>query len=241
MGKFIVPDTTTEQTTATAAPAAADAVEKTTTAAVDDLLGSDTAKVADEGATDVAADAKAETDEDDLLDGKVKTEAEKKEGETEANPDAPVYEFKVPEGFEADAELAEISKPVFAKHKLSQEQAQGLVEELGPQILARVGERQAAAWNQVKEGWAKEAKADPEIFDAAAKAVRPEVAKGRDYLGADFTAAIKLVGANNHPAVLKALARIGAALSEDTPGFGSQPKTKVTAEQRLYPNDQPKT
>lgn len=240
MGKFIVADTTTEQTTEVAAPAADATVVKTPTDVADDLLGGDTAKAADEGKTDADA-AKTETDEDDLLDGKVKAEAEKKEGEGEANPDAPSYEFKVPEGFEADAELAEISKPVFAKHKLTQEQAQGLVEELGPQILARVGERQAAAWNQVKEGWAKEAKADPEIFDAAAKAVRPEVAKGRDYLGPDFTAAIKLVGANNHPAILKALARIGAAVSEDTPGFGSQPKAKVTAEQRLYPNDQPKT
>lgn len=201
-----------------------------------DLLGTGADTAAGGEAEKPAADA---GEDDDLLEGKVGKDGE--EEKPAAEGDAPVYEFKIPEGFEADAELADLSKPVFAEMKLTAEQAQGVVEKLGPQILTKIGERQAAQWKTIQKDWAKEAKADPDFGGKNLETSLSHVAKARDYLGPEFTAAVKLVGANNHPAILKALAKIGTALGEDTPGFGKPVKAASTAEQRLYPNDQPKT
>ena len=208
-------------------------------AKADDLLGDVAKPDADaSAAADKASDTTAGgIDEDDLLEGKVSKDGEDKKAAGEGADD--YGDFKIPEGYEADAELAEMSKPIFKEANLNKEQAQTLVEKLGPQIMAKIGEKQAAAWAKQKDAWAKEAKADPEFGGKNLDASLADVAKARDFFGAEFTAAIKLVGANNHPAILKALAKVGKALSEDTPGFG-KPKTTTTAEQRLYPNDQPK-
>jgi len=206
------------------------------TEAADDLLG-DAAGA--EGAEDAGAKKTESADDgDDLLDGKV---GEEEKPEAAADGADEYGEFTIPEGYEADAELADISKPIFKELGLNKDQAQGLVEKLGPQILSKVGEKMAAQWKATQKQWAADAKKDADIFDASAKAVRPEVAVGRDYLGADFSAAIKQLGGNNHPAVLKALAKVGQALREDTPGFGKPAAKAKTAEQRLYPNDQPKS
>jgi hypothetical protein len=222
----------------TAANAADSSAASAATAENEDLLGNDnTDDTASNPDGEKAGDQKAD-EGDDLLEGKV-SEEEEGEGESTAAPED--YEFKIPEGYELDAELADISKPAFKEAGLSQEQAQALVEKLGPQILTKLGERQAAQWKDIQKGWAKESKSDPEIFDLNTKSVRPEIAVARSYFGPEFTAAIKMLGGNNNPAVLKALAKVGKALGEDGPGFGKPNAAPKTREERLYPNDQPKT
>ena len=201
----------------------------------EDLLG-ETAK-ADEPAEGDDKAGDQDGDEDDLLDGKVKKD-EEGEGDTAAPDD---YEFTIPEGYELDAELADISKPAFKEAGLTQDQAQNLVEKLGPQILTKLGEKQAAQWKAVQSAWAKEFKADPEYGGKNLDASLGNVARARDYLGPEFTASIKLLGGNNNPAVLKALAKVGKALGEDAPGFGKPAAVAKSAAERLYPNDQPKT
>lgn len=205
----------------------------------DDLLGDVSNAGADAGA-ETQADkgeqgddaAKAKDDGDDLLEGKVAEEA--------PAADAEDYDLTPPEGYELDADLAQSFKPVAKELKLSKEQAQGLVEKFGPQLMSQIGEKQAAAWAAVRQKWANEAKADPEFGGANLEKSLADVARARDFLGTDFTAAIKLLGGNNHPAILKALAKVGVALGEDTPGFGKPASAQTTVEQRLYPNDQPK-
>lgn len=226
------------------AAAAANAADESASSAAtnenEDLLGNtDAGEKSSADGDEKAGDQKAD-DGEDLLEGKVK-DGEEGEGEADPNATPEDYEFKIPEGYELDAELADLSKPVFKELGLSNDEAQTLVEKLGPQILTKLGERQAAQWKTVQQGWAKEAKADPDIYDAATKAVRPEIAVARDYFGPEFTAAIKMLGGNNNPAVLKALAKVGKALGEDAPGFGKPAAAQKTAAERLYPNDQPKT
>jgi len=247
MGRFTV----TVENTATDTPkpdaAAAPVVDTTAkpTDAADDLLGDP--KPADKPAEGKADEPKTDTpaaDEgDDLLDGKVgKDGDEKQEGEKPEGEGEPVeYTLTPPEGYELDKDLADAFTPVAKELKLSQEQAQGLVEKFGPQMLAQIGEKQAKQWAEVKASWAKEFKSDPEYGGKNLDASLANVARARDYFGPEFTAAVKLLGGNNNPAILKALARMGAALGEDTPGFGAPPSPAKSREQRLYPNDPPKT
>lgn len=201
----------------------------------ENLLDAAGATAAASTETDAASTADTSTnDEDDLLDGKVGAKDEN--GDAAGASDQEEYEFTIPEGYEADAELADAFKPVAKELGLSKDQAQGLVEKFAPQMLTKLGEKQATAWKTIQKQWAGEAKADAEIFDVTAKAVRPEIAVGRDYLGPEFAAAIKLLGGNNHPAVLKALAKVGKALGEDAPAFGNPAKGKKSdAAEILYP------
>lgn len=232
--------TNTETTTAADPKAAETAATTDTAAAAEDLLGD---VKADEGAKNDAdagqgegeGDA-AQDNSDDLLEGKVAED--KAEGDAAAAED---YDLAPPEGYELDADLAESFKPVAKELKLSKEQAQGLVDQYGPKLMAQIGEKYAAQWKQTQQKWANEAKADPEFGGKNLEKSLADVARARDFFGPDFTAAIKLLGGNNHPAVLKALAKVGVALGEDTPGFGKPPSASTTPEQRLYPNDQPKT
>lgn len=233
----------TTEGTAPAADSAAPA-DKAVTEAAEDLLGTTT----DAGAADKGADGKdgkeaaaPEDDSDDLLEGKVKKDEDKKEGEGDAASETDYADIKIPEGYEADKELADISFPVFKEAGLKKEQAQALVENLGPKILTHIGEKYAKQWKETQSGWAKEFKNDAEYGGKNLDASLANVARARDYLGPDFTAAIKLVGGNNHPAILKALAKVGQALGEDTPAFGKPSAKESNQLERLYPNDQPKS
>lgn len=200
-------------------------------AADEDLLGEPAPTGEPEGSDEGKAGDQEE--DDDLLDGKVA------KGE-EQNPAPEDYEFKIPEGYEQDAELTDAFKPVAKELGLSQDQAQGLVEKFGPQMLAKIGERQAAQWKDIQRTWANEFKNDPEYGGKNLEVSLGHVARARDFLGPDFTAAIKLTGGNNNPAILKALAKVGKALGEDEPGFGRPAAKAKTALETLYPNDQPK-
>lgn len=228
-----------ENNTTSAAPAvAADTQAATKTqgadaAASEDLLGEVKPAEGDATAKGDKADDQAADDGDDLLEGKVAQE----EG-AEATPDD--YTFTPPEGFELDEQLADAFKPVAKELKLSQDQAQGLVEKFAPQMLARFGEQQQAHWKEVQKQWAGEFKSDPEYGGKNLEASLADVARARDYFGPEFAQTIKLLGGNNHPAVLKGLAKVGKALAEDAPGFGKPVAGKPDALRELYPNDPPK-
>jgi hypothetical protein len=221
--------------TSAAAPPAATQTEGADAAASEDLLG-EVKPDASETAAKEGEKVDAQKDEgDDLLEGKV---AEEAKDETSAAPED--YTFTPPEGFELDEQLATAFKPVAKELNLSQDQAQGLVEKFAPQMLARFGEQQAEAWKNVQKEWAGEFKNDAEYGGKNLEASLASIATARDYFGAEFTAAIKLIGGNNNPAILKGLAKVGKALAEDAPGFGKPVTAEKSALQKLYPNDPPK-
>jgi hypothetical protein len=230
--------TTSAAETTTTAAATTDAAVNDTTGTVattdgEDLLGtpSDAAATTTDGKAD---DQPAADEGDDLLEGKI--------GEAEAAVTPPDdYDLTPPEGYELDAQMADAFKPVAKELNLSQEQAQGLVEKFGPKMFAQIGEKQATQWKALQKQWAGEAKSDPDFGGKNLEASLSNVAKARDYLGPEFAAAVKLLGGNNHPALLKGLAKVGLALGEDTPGFGKPHGSTKSTAQILYPNDQPKT
>jgi hypothetical protein len=125
------------------------------------------------------------------------------------------YDLKLPEGFEAsDTSLAEFT-PVAKELGLNNEQAQKLVDLYGGRMKALVTQQQDA-WQQQVEAWRKEAKDDPEIggakLDATVKNGQRVLKQFGDEALVKYLEDSRL---GDHPALLRMLNRIGAAIRED--------------------------
>lgn len=150
-------------------------------------------------------------------------------------PDDGKYEFNLPDGVPLDKELAELAGPQMRDAGITQKQANTLAGILGDQRR-----QQAEAWNKTQEDWISNAKADREIggggfdrsIDTARKALErfgtPEL---RDYLTHS--------GGGNHPELIRFMARVGNAFSEDKPVGSSTSATVDTKDhaQILYPGN----
>jgi len=137
-------------------------------------------------------------------------EAKSDKPEAEAAPEQVVYDFKVPEGTELDTALVESFKPLAAELKMSNADAQKLVDLVASHTQKAVDEMREKEAALVS-GWKKEILADPEhkTHIANAKltlqkfgAENPELKKLTDsWLG-------------SHPGFVKFLAQIGSHLKE---------------------------
>lgn len=169
-----------------------------------------------------------------------------KEGEHGGAPEK--YEdFKVPEGFTLDGEVATEAGAIFKDLNLSQAAAQRLVD-------FYVGKTKEAAdapfklWQDTQERWIGEAKADKEIGGKLPE-VKQVVSRAIDSLGdpalaQSFREAMDITGAGNHPAFIKAFYKLAQKVTEGTHVAGggpspagqkrpgSQPETAAKA---LYP------
>lgn len=154
--------------------------------------------------------------------------------------DAPVaLKLALPEKGILDADdLAAVTK--FASdHKLSQEQAQALVERDNALMTEVVADLQAGAKAQ-RDAWKAEFLADKEFGGAKAKESAELAARVlREYAGADLPLVTKLLdesGVGDHPALLRTLARVGRMMAEDRPagGDGKGPATQVDLATALY-------
>lgn len=175
-----------------------------------------------------------------------------KEGETEKKGEvtkAPEkYEFKLPEGVEADEKLQTAATEVFKKHGLSQEAA----NDLSQFYFEKFKEAQDAPvelWKQTQKDWVKEIKADPEI-GAKLDLVKSTVAKAVDSLvgeklGDQFRAAMDYTGAGNNPAFIRTMFKLAQQVTEGGhvggkgPSEGSQKKPGEGAPspaRAIYPN-----
>lgn len=139
-------------------------------------------------------------------------------------PDDGKYEFALPDGIELDAALATEAMPVLKEAGVSREGANKLAG-----FLATQRQKEAAAiserWEKTQLEWQSASKSDKEFggdkFDTslavANKALNkfgtPEL---KEYLSAS--------GGGNHPEMIRLLARIGNAFSDDQP-VGSKTAT----------------
>ncbi len=139
------------------------------------------------------------------------TEGEESE-ETEGAPDE-VYELEAPEGHEVDDAALAAYADVARELNLTQEGAQKILDK----VLPAWAEHTAARALEIRAEWAEQAKADKEIggkkftesVELARKALSrlgtPEL---REWLNGS--------GAGNHPELIRAFAKAGRAISEDT-------------------------
>lgn len=123
-------------------------------------------------------------------------------GQAEATNPAPV-EVKVPAGVEMDGGLLEAIKS---------KDPQKVVD-----AYAAMEEQQRAAWDAQGRKWVTEIETDKEFGGANLDQTKVHVAKALTKYGSpDLIKQIDEFGLGNHPSLIRFVARVGKAMSEDT-------------------------
>jgi len=163
------------------------------------------------------------------------------EGEKPAEPVA--YEpFTLPEGLDAADPTLAAFQDTASRLGLTQEQAQTIVSEIGAKV-AEGAQAQIKAWTDLNNTWQDQVKSDPDI--GGRKLTETLTGIGRlfdDFVGTEGTPerkalneALLLTGAGNHPAVVRAFARLASILNE--PGFvRGGPSTTADPLASMYPS-----
>jgi hypothetical protein len=155
----------------------------------------------------------------------------------------PALELKLPEGVEIDkAQLAAFTDTA-VQAGLNSEQASAIAAWDIERQKASVAEAEKA-WKAQDEQWVKELQADKDIGGEKLKASVVAAKKAvRAYGGEDLANYLRAEGLGNNPVLVKAFAKIGLAMAEDTTGAPSTKVGPVTEDERLarfYNNSQPK-
>lgn len=155
--------------------------------------------------------------------------ADKQDGEKpEGAPEK--YEFQAGEGVELDAEALKDFEPVARELKLTNEQAQKLVDAY-PKILAGVQQRQTEAWQAQTEQWAADVKADKEVGGDKLTANLSAAQRALDQFGTpELREYLDGTGLGNHPELVKAFIKVGKAMSEDGVITGKESGQRSAAE-----------
>lgn len=180
------------------------------------------APVADQAVTQSVADPAAGVDPAKTPDPLDKAADPAKTEEAPKEPDTTVpekYEFKAPEGKELDPAAVEAFSPIAKDLKLTNDQAQKLVDLYAAQS-AKAVETQTAAWKAVTDEWKATAQTDKDYGGAKFAENMGVVAKGLDKFGTPgLRKALDDSGMGDHPEVVRFLYNVGKASAEG--GFPS--------------------
>lgn len=170
---------------------------------------------------------------------------EAKAEEKLAGPPEKYEDFKVPEGYVLDPEVAKEATDLFKETGLTQEGAQKFVDFYAAKTKEAF-EAPFKAWADTQEKWVSELKNDPEI-GGKLDLVKATVSKAIDGLppqmAKDFRDAMEFTGAGNNPAFVRAFYALASKLTEGqhiagrpTSSDGQQPGRKPTAAEAIFPN-----
>lgn len=162
----------------------------------------------------------AQSAEGGLLSGKDETPEEagllsgKEEG-TEGAPVPETYELSVPEGMEiAPEQLAAFTK-IAKEAKLPQSVAQQFVS-FASQHVQQLQSKTTQEWQRQLETWKQSFKADPEFGGANLRATISRVKGVIDKYGdPELVRDLAATGFENHPGLLRMLARVASVVGED--------------------------
>ncbi|NIL23527.1 peptidase [Yersinia mollaretii] len=167
--------------------------------------------VADKPAIEAVAKTEAE-----LAAEKEATEKANKEKKESGAPEK--YEFKAPtEGQDIDAEALATFEPVARELGLSQEQAQKLVDIYGKDIVPKLEQKQAEAWQKQTEQWGNDVRADKEIGGDKLTANIGMAQKALDQFGTpELRTYLEQTGLGNHPDLVRCFMKVGKSMGEDS-------------------------
>src|SRR3990167_7943597 len=134
-----------------------------------------------------------------------------------AEEQAPVsYEpFALPQDVEVDTAALEEAQSLFAEARLSQPQAQKLVD-LYAGKMSELVQRQIAAAEGRQKAWVAEVKSDPELGGRRFEAARAAAQKALNRFGTpELRRALDELGGSNSPQLFRFFVRVGQAVSED--------------------------
>lgn len=163
--------------------------------------------------------------------GDAKPEGDKAQGAPEN------YEFKMPDGYQLNDELAgEFGK--WAKElNLPQDKAQAAAD-IGVKLVEQAFARQQEAHAEQVADWRKQVETDKEIGGPALAENLSFAARAIDTFGPELREVFDQTGMGNHPALVKAFIRIGKAISEDQLVGGARQSAVAETDpaKRLFPN-----
>ena len=167
------------------------------------------------------------------------------EAEETAEPDAPpaeeqapvTYEpFALPKGVEVDPAALEEAQSLFAEARLSQPQAQKLVDLYAGKMNELV-QRQISAAESRQTAWVAEVKNDPELggrrFEQARAAAQRALAR---FGTPELRRTLDELWVGNNPQLFRFFVRVGQAVSEDRYVGAQSSASRLTAAETLYPN-----
>ena len=170
-----------------------------------------------------------------------KEEAPKEEAAPTEGAKAEPLEVKMPEGFEADEGVLSSFLETAKSLGLKGEQAQKLVDAYAASE-AKVAEREIAEAQARVQQWQQTVKDDPEMggprlaesLEAANRALST-------YGNPELVGLLKRTGLSNHPDMVRLMARVGRAMSEDSSagsmrGAPSEADTEEARLERMYPS-----
>jgi len=157
-------------------------------------------------------------------------------------------EFKAPEGYQLDGEVATAASKLFKDMNLTQEQGQQLVDFYVKQT-SEAFRQPYEAYEALRNEWREKAKAHPEIggsFDRVLSTVAKAIdSVGDPALATEFRQVMDMTGAGDHPAFIRLFYKLAQHITEGRPVMGNGPaKTgqvdpsrgrPATAAQALYP------
>jgi hypothetical protein len=206
----------------------------------DELAAAAPATVADQS-TDEAQGTilGSETPDPGVVEGgepaKTEEQTESKNEDAKASEVPEKYDFKLPEGFALDEELAKSFEPVARELKLTNEQAQKLADVYAAHAKAQA-EAHSTQWLAQVKTWGEEVQNDKEIGGEKFKPSIQAAIAARDKFGTPALMAIlDSSGFGNHPEVVRFFARVGQSMSEDVFHQGGTTSAPRSAEQVLYP------
>lgn len=147
------------------------------------------------------------------------------------------YEFKLPDGLTMEAAGLAKYEAHFRALGLTNDQAQLLVGQYAEQVVQQQKSLEAELTKQTDE-WVNEIRNDPEFGGAKFDATVATAQKAIGHFGTpELKQWLEVTGAMNHPGLVKAFAKIGRAMSEDT---FNRPNTNVPGtpkpiHERMYP------
>lgn len=159
------------------------------------------------------------------------------EGEGETVPET--YELSVPEGMEIAPEQLEAFTLLAKQSKLSQKAAQELVT-FASKHVQQVLDKNLADWRRQREAWQASFKADPEFGGQNLKATISGVRRVIEKFGdAELMRDLSATGMEDHPGLLRMLARVSKVIGEDRLVRGAKPATAPKSiPDTLYPTMQ---
>ncbi len=160
-----------------------------------------------------------------------KTEGDK--GEAKTSPDN--YEFKAPEGREFDATVLEQFSEVAKELKLSQDDAQKVIDKLAPALV----EKQQRVLAEARNEWVNSVKSDQEFGGEKLTENLAVAKKALDAFGTpELSKLLNESGLGDHPEIIRAFYRAGKAISEDGRLVTGAKGAQVPADpaKRMFPN-----
>ncbi len=150
-------------------------------------------------------------------------------------------DFTAPEGFALDADLTSEFKAIAKGLNLPQEAAQQVVD-MGFKLLESAANQHVQQLNDARVAWADQTKADPDIGGDKLTDTLATARKARDtFASPGLVKLLEDSGLGNHPEIIRAFSKIGAAISEDklvTGGSNATPETSVA--DKFFPSMTPK-